>query len=148
MSGSARTLMNRQRPAPYSFKVFQLNFSCLVPPKAKHPAAMFFTNLCTNGLRTPLGLYSPNPEFQWRHTESQTSADAQRKCTLRGSRSKTFNLDTREWESNTINTEEGQVNARYEGKPLESRTRYYWCYTNHRRVKERALAPVLKILSL
>lgn len=88
---------------------------------------MFFTDLRTNGLRTPLGLDSPNPEFQWRHTASLTSADAQRKCTLRVSRSKTFNPDTLEWESNTINIEAGQVNVRYEGKPLESRTRYYWC---------------------
>ncbi|KAJ1326532.1 family 78 glycoside hydrolase domain-containing protein [Microdochium nivale] len=59
--------------------------------------------------------------------EPPTSADAQTKCTLRVSRSKTFDVDTLEWESNTIKTEEGQISVRYEGKPLESRTRYYWC---------------------
>lgn len=88
---------------------------------------MLFTDLRTNGLRTPLGLDSLNPEFQWRLMEPPTSADAQTKCTLRVSRSKTFDVDTLEWESNTIKTEEGQISVRYEGKPLESRTRYYWC---------------------
>ncbi|KAK6857716.1 putative alfa-L-rhamnosidase [Apiospora arundinis] len=88
---------------------------------------MPFTELRTNGLRSPLGLDSPNPEFQWRLTRPLTSADSQIQCRLRVSRSGTFDLNTLEWESNTINTEAGQLRVQYEGKPLESRTRYYWC---------------------
>ncbi|KAF5010321.1 hypothetical protein FDECE_3526 [Fusarium decemcellulare] len=87
---------------------------------------MRFTDLRVNGLKEPMGMDSPNPEFQWRLMEISAAENAHPQVILRVSRSNNFDSETLEWESSTINVEEGQVNVRYEGKPLESRTRYYW----------------------
>ncbi|KAF4466641.1 alpha-L-rhamnosidase A [Fusarium albosuccineum] len=87
---------------------------------------MRFTDLRVNGLKEPMGMDSPNPEFQWCLMQISATENALPRVTLQVSRFNNFDSETLEWESSTINVEEGQVNVRYEGKPLESRTRYYW----------------------
>ncbi|KAJ4388767.1 hypothetical protein N0V93_006227 [Gnomoniopsis smithogilvyi] len=83
--------------------------------------------LLVNGQSEPLGVHTPNPEFSWAlDTELDAHNLVWSHYAIEVSKSTSFQKSQLEWNTGKRRVEEGQLAISYEGRHLDSKTRYYW----------------------
>lgn len=83
--------------------------------------------LLVNGQSKPLGVDTPNPTLGWKLvTEPGAHKIVWTHYAVEVSRSTSFQKSSLEWDTGKTCVEEGQLAVNYGGKPLQSKTRYYW----------------------
>lgn len=82
------------------------------------------TQLEVDKLINPLGLDSQNPDFSWRIKSDDYDLN-QTHYQLFVATDKTFSKESLFWDSGRVNSSES-VYVKYQGKPLEYATKYYW----------------------
>ncbi len=97
---------------------------CALPGESKRRLSV--ANLLTEWLKDPLGIDTPQPHFSWQMVHQRRGASqsayqiqvASRPELLRDGRADM-------WDSGKVASSQN-LHIRYEGKPLQSRTTYYW----------------------
>ncbi|KAJ4423539.1 hypothetical protein N0V82_001864 [Gnomoniopsis sp. IMI 355080] len=83
--------------------------------------------LLVNGQAEPLGINTPNPEFSWAlNTEREARNVVWSHYAIEVSRSTSFQKSSLEWNTGKRSVAGSQVAISYEGRSLDSKTRYYW----------------------
>lgn len=83
--------------------------------------------LLVNGQSEPVGITTPRPDFRWDLVPGPDAHNvAWTHYAIEVSKSTSFQNSSLDWNTGRRTVKEGQLAVFYEGRPLESKTRYYW----------------------
>ncbi|MDW8289367.1 MAG: family 78 glycoside hydrolase catalytic domain [Armatimonadota bacterium] len=99
-------------------------FLLALPSESKRRLSV--THLLTEWLENPLGIDTPRPHFSWRLQHLQRGAlQSAYQIQVASKPELLHDGKVDMWDSGKVHSSQS-LHIRYEGKPLQSRTRYYW----------------------